>query len=83
VEGARATVVARVQGGEQRADLGTAHLADHEAVGAHAQALADEVGERHLTGALHVRGPGDQADELRVDRRQLTRVLHAHDPFAR
>ena len=53
---AHPALVAGVEGGEQLADLGAAHLADDEPVGPHPQRLAHEVDEGDPADALDV-GP--------------------------
>ncbi len=55
----------------------------HEAVGAHAQGLPDQVAQRHLAGALHVGRAGLEPDDVRVLRQQLSGVLDEQQPLSR
>ena len=71
--------MAGVQRGKQVDDLGTAHLADDDAVGSHPQRLANQVAHGDLADPLDVGSAGDQLDQMRVARRQLGRILDAHD----
>ena len=79
MQGAGSTVVAGVQGGEEFADLGPAHLADHKPVRAHAEGLPHQFADGHLADALDVGGPGHQADYLGVAGLEFAGVFHADD----
>ena len=75
VHGSGAAFVAGVHRREQVDDLGPADLAEHEAVGAHAQRLAHEVAQRHDARALDVGGARLHAHDVRMVGVELRRVL--------
>jgi hypothetical protein len=83
VHGARPAIVAGVQCRQKIDHFGTADLADHNAVGPHPQCLPDELAHRDLADTFDVGAPGDQLDQMRMPRRQLGSILHAHDPLIR
>ena len=55
-----------VHGLQKVEDLRSAHLADDDALGSHAQAVLDEIAHRHLALALDVRRPGLEAHHMRL-----------------
>ena len=56
--------MAGVHGLEHVERLSTSDLADHDAIGSHAQGVADQVTDLDLTPTLHVGGPAFQADHM-------------------
>lgn len=74
--------MAGVQRGQQMHHFGPAHLAHDQPVGPHPQCLPHEVLQRDESGALLVGGSGLEADDMRMVRPQLRRVLGEHDPLA-
>ena len=83
VNGSGAAVVAGVQCGQQVDDLGAAHLADDDPVRPHPEGLAYQLAQGDLAGTFDVRAAGHQADQVRMRRRQLGRILDADDPLVR
>ena len=77
--GGERAVVARVHGLEHVERLTGAALAHHDAVGAHAQAVADEVADGDLALALDVRRPGLQRQHVLLVELELLGVLDGHD----
>ena len=81
VQRAHPALVPGVEGGEQLADLRSAHLPDDEPVGAHPQGLADEVDE----GTPHPRprrsASALQPHDVRVARVELAHVLDDDEAF--
>ena len=61
--------------------LGTARLAQDDAVGPHAQRVAHQRALRHFAAPLDVRRPGLQAHDVRLLQLQLGRILDRHDPL--
>jgi hypothetical protein len=57
-------------------------LADDHAGRSHPQRLADQVTQRHLTGALQTSLPGLQRDPVGMRDAELTDLLGADDPVA-
>ena len=55
---AHRSVVAGVHRLQQVERLGTAHLADDDPLGTHAQAVPHEIAHRDLAGALEIGRPG-------------------------
>ena len=62
--------------------LGAAHLADDDAVGAHAQRVAHQVALRDLAAALEVRRPRLEPHHVRLLQLQFGRVLDGDDALA-
>ena len=83
VDGRDRAVVAGVHGLEHVEGLGAADLADDDAVGSHAQRVADEVADRDLASALHVRGTALEADHVALAELELDRVLDRDDALGR
>ena len=75
-------VVAGVHRLEHVERLGAANLADDDPVGPHAQAVPDEVADRHLALALDVRRAGLQPEHMPLMQAELGRVLDRDDPVA-
>ena len=80
---AGAAVVAGVERGQQLAHLGAAALAEHEPVGAHPQRLAQQPCEADPAGALEVRLPRLERNEVRMPHPQLGDILDRDDALAR
>ena len=59
--------------------LGSAHLADDDALGPHAQAVAHKIAHRDLALALEVRRPRFEPDRVRLLQLQFGRVLAGDD----
>ena len=83
MQGAGATVVARVECCEQVDDFGAADLADYDAVGPHAQRLAYQVRDGDLTGTLGVRPTRGQVDHVRVIGGEFQGVFDGDDALGR
>ena len=81
VAGAHAAVVAGVHGLQHVERLAAAALADDDAVGAHAQGVADELADRDRALALDVRRPRLERDDVLLAELQLGGVLDGHDPL--
>src|SRR5829696_2468239 len=79
VQRAHGAVVARVHGLEQVEGFGAANLADDDAFGPHAQAVAHEVAHRDLALPFEVRRPGLEPHDMRLLELQLGRVLAGDD----
>ena len=58
-----------------------ADLADDDAVGAHAQRVADQVADRHLAAVLDVRRPRLEPQHVLLVERELGGVLDGDDPL--
>ena len=71
--------MSRVHGLEHVQGLAGAHLADDDAVGPHAQAVAHQVALGDLALLLDVGRPGLQAHDVRLLELQLGRVLDGDD----
>jgi hypothetical protein len=82
VEGRHETAVAGVGGLQHVQHLGTADLADDDAVGAHAEGVADQLAQRDLAPALNVGGPCLEPDDVGAGKPQLGEVLDGDHPFA-
>ena len=74
---------AGVERQQQVERLGVAHLADDEAVGAHAQRFFDEPPQRHLAGAFEAGLSSLQRHEVGRGDGELERLLHRHDAMLR
>ena len=83
MESAHRAVVPRIHSLEQIESLRAAHLADDDPLGAHAQAILDEVSHRDLTLALEIRRAGFQAHDVRLLQLKLRRVLAGNHAFSR
>ena len=79
VDGGHRAVVAGVHGLEHVEGLAGAALADHDAVGAHAQAVLDEVADRDLAATFDVGRPGLQREHVLLVELELLRVLDGDD----
>ena len=82
MDGAHAAVVAGVHRLQHVEGLGAAALAEDDAVGPHAQRVADQVALGDLAAALQVGRPGLQPDDMRLLQLQLGRVLDRDDALA-
>jgi hypothetical protein len=71
----------RVHGLEHVERLAAANLADDDPIGAHPERVADQVANRHFSFALDVRGPCLERDDVRLDQKQLGRVLDGDQPL--
>ena len=69
-------------GNSRAGSVGAAHLADDDAVGAHAQRVAHEAADRHLARALQRGRPRLEAHDVGVAQPQLGGVLDGDDPLA-
>ncbi len=83
VEGAAAAFVARVERLQENNYLWASDLPDHQAVGTHAERLADEIVQCHASGAFHVRRTGLQPHDMRMGRFQLGGVFDEEESFGR
>ncbi len=83
VDRAASALVPGVQGGEEIDDLGSAYLADDDAIRAHAQRLPHEIANRDDTRALDIRDPCLQRDGMRVVRGELGGVLDDDESLRR
>ena len=81
VQRAHRAVMARVHGLKEVEGLRSAHLADDDALGPHAQAVAHEVAHGDLALSLEVRRAGLQAHHMRLLQLQLGRILAGDDAF--
>jgi hypothetical protein len=81
VAGRQRAVVAGVHGLEHVQRLACAALADDDAVGAHAQAVADELADRDRALALDVRRAGLEGHHVLLAELELGGVLDRHDPL--
>ena len=72
--------MARVHGLEHVERLAAANLTDDDAIGAHAERVANQVANRHFSPALDVRGPRLEGDDVRLRQSQLGRVLDGDQP---
>src|SRR5690606_28785190 len=79
VQRAHRAVVAGVHGLQQVERLRSAHLADDDPLGTHAQAVAHQVAHGDLALALKVGRPGLQPDDVRLLQLQFGRVLAGDD----
>jgi hypothetical protein len=79
VQRAHRAVVAGVHGLQQVEGLRSAHLADDDPLGTHAQAVLDQVAHGDLALALEVRRPGLEAHDVRLLQLQLGGVLAGDD----
>ena len=82
VHGGQRALVAGVHGLEHVERLAAADLADDDAVGAHAQRVADQVADGDLAVALDVRRAGLQPDHVVLRQGQLGGVLDGDDALA-
>ena len=79
VHGGERAVVAGVHGLEHVEGLARAALADHDAVGAHAQAVLDQVADGDLAPALDVGRPGLERQHVVLVELELLGVLDGDD----
>ena len=79
VDGGDRAVVAGVHGLEHVEGLAGAALADHDAVGAHTQGVADQVADGDLTLALDVRRAGLEGQHVLLVELELLGVLDGDD----
>ena len=79
VDGRDRAVVAGVHGLEHVEGLGPADLADDDAVGPHAQRVADEVADADLASTFDVGRPALEADHVALAELELDRVLDGDD----
>jgi hypothetical protein len=79
VDRAHRAVVAGVHRLQKVEDLGSAHLADDDALGTHAQAVLDEVAHGDLALALEVRRAGFETHHVRLLELEFGRVLAGDD----
>ncbi len=79
VHGRQAAVVAGVHRLQHVERLAAAALADHDAVGPHAQRVAHQVADRDRALALDVRRPRLEPDHVLLRQLQLGRVLDRDD----
>lgn len=79
MNGAAPAFVAGVHRREEIHNLGAAHLAHDDPVRSHAQCLAHEVAQRHLTSALEVGRARLEAHDVRMARPELGRVFDEQD----
>ena len=82
VQGAHRAGVAGVHRLEHLVRLGAPHLADDDAVGAHAQGIDEEVAHRHLPGSFRADRPGLEADDVGLLELELRRVLDGDEALA-
>ena len=75
-------VVTGVHGLQHVERFGAAALADDDAVGAHAQGVADKVADADLAGAFDVGRPRLQPHDVRLIEQQLGRVFDGDDALA-
>ena len=73
VQRAHRAVMAGIHGLQQVERLGSAHLADDDALGPHAQAVLDEIAHGDLALAFEVGRPGLEAHHMRLLQLQLGR----------
>ena len=83
VHGGQRAVVAGVHGLQHVQALAAAALADHDAVGAHAQRVAHQIADGDLALALDVGRPGLQPHHVVLLELQLGRVLDGDDALVR
>ena len=74
--------MAGVHGLKHVEGLATTHLAADDPVGTHAERVLHEVADGHLAGALEARRPRLEADDVRLLKLQLGRVLDGDHPLA-
>jgi hypothetical protein len=63
--------------------LGAAHLADNDAVGPHAQSVADEFSLRYLADAFDIGGARFHLHDMGLLQTQLDSVFNSNYPFVR
>ena len=78
MDGGHRSIVPRVHGLQHFQHLGTAYLTHHNAVGAHAQAVAQQITNRHHTRTIKATGAAFHAHDMRVRQGQLGRVFDRH-----
>ena len=83
VQRAHRAVMAGVHGLQQVESLRAAHLADDDALGPHAQAVAHQVAHGDLALALEVGRTGLQTHDVRLLQLQFGRVLAGDDALVR
>ncbi|MNS95310.1 hypothetical protein D3C72_1295640 [compost metagenome] len=81
MDGGHRSVMAGVHRLQHLQHLGATHLADHDAVGAHAQAVAHQVADADRPLALGATDAALQAHHMRVVERELGGVFHGDDAF--
>jgi hypothetical protein len=79
VERSHRPVMAGVHGLQEVECLGAAHLADDDALGAHAQAVADQLAHGHLALSLQIGRAGLQPDHMGLLQLQFGGVLAGDD----
>ena len=72
--------MAGVHGLEHVKGFGATDLADHDAIGAHAQRVAYEFADRHLALPLDVLGARLEPEHVALVQLELRRVLDRDDP---
>ena len=75
------TVVAGVHGLKQVESLGATHLADDDPLGAHTQAVLDQIAHGDLAFALEVGRAGFKAHDVRLLQLQFGGILAGDDPL--
>jgi hypothetical protein len=83
VKGGEQAMVAGVGGLQHVQDLWASDLADDDAVGAHAQGVANQLAERDLASALDVRGASLEPDDVGTGQIELGGIFDRDDalPF--
>jgi hypothetical protein len=61
--------------------LRTSAFADDDAVGTHAQGVADQIANGHFPNPFNVGGSGFQSDPVFMLELQLGGIFHRHQPF--
>ena len=82
VDGGHAAVVAGVHRLQHVERLAAAHLADDDAVGPHAQRVADQIALRDLAASFQTGGAGFQPHDVRLLQLQFRGVLDGDDALA-
>ena len=77
----QAAIVAGVHGLQHVDGFAAANFADHDAIGTHAQSVANQIALRHFASTFDIGRPSFQADHVRLLQLQFSRVFDRDDAF--
>ena len=81
MDGGHGAVVTGVHGLQHLQHFRAAHLAHHNAIRAHAQAVAQQIPNGNHSRAFKATGTAFHAHHMRMRQRQLGRILNRHHPL--
>jgi hypothetical protein len=81
VHGGQRSVVARVESGQEVQGFAPPHFTDHDAVRPHAERVAKQVANRHLSPSLDARRPALQPHHVVLAQAKLCRILESDHPL--